>query len=137
MEEQLNKLERLQNLCIRFIFGVRKYDHISEFRNKLKWLPIRLRRNTHILHLLYSVLFNPSTPPYLKKQFMFLHDTHLRSLRSDNNLLLEIPLHSSSYFTNSFTIKAARLWNSLPIDIRRAKSIHIFKKKLKNHYFNI
>lgn len=28
-EEQLNKLERLENLCIRFIFGLRKYDHES------------------------------------------------------------------------------------------------------------
>lgn len=28
-EEQLNKLERLENLCIRLIFGLRKYDHES------------------------------------------------------------------------------------------------------------
>ncbi|CAH0678045.1 unnamed protein product [Spodoptera exigua] len=39
-EELLDKLERLQNLCIRFIFGLRKYDHVSEFRSRLKWLPI-------------------------------------------------------------------------------------------------
>ena len=54
-QEQLNKFERLQNFCIRFIFGLRKYDHVSEFCKKLKWLPIRFRRNTHILSLLYSV----------------------------------------------------------------------------------
>ncbi|CAG9135534.1 unnamed protein product [Plutella xylostella] len=28
-EALLNKLERLQNTCIRFIFGLRKYDHVS------------------------------------------------------------------------------------------------------------
>lgn len=59
-EDQLNKLERLQNVCIRFIFGLRKYDHVSEFRTQLKWLPIRHRRNSHILVLLYNILFNPS-----------------------------------------------------------------------------
>ncbi|CAH2215702.1 jg26398 [Pararge aegeria aegeria] len=31
-EDQLNELERLQNLAIRFIFGLRKYDYVSEFR---------------------------------------------------------------------------------------------------------
>ncbi|CAG9104276.1 unnamed protein product [Plutella xylostella] len=55
-EELLNKLERLQNLCIRFIFGLRKYDHISEYRAQLQWLPIRLRRNTHILNILRTAL---------------------------------------------------------------------------------
>ncbi|CAG9137835.1 unnamed protein product [Plutella xylostella] len=40
-EALLNKLERLQNTCIRFIFGLRKYDHVSSYRAKLKWLPIR------------------------------------------------------------------------------------------------
>ena len=75
-QEQLNKLERLQNFCIRFIFGLRKYDHVSEFRKKLKWLPIRFRRNTHILSLLYSILFIPTTPQYLKERFEFISCSH-------------------------------------------------------------
>lgn len=58
IEDQLNKLERLQNLCIRFICGLRKYDHISELSSKLMWLPIRSRRNLHIISHLYSVLFH-------------------------------------------------------------------------------
>lgn len=63
-EEQLDKLERVQNFCIRFVFGSRKYDHVSEFCKLLKWLPTRLRRNSHILFILYSIVFNPFTPPY-------------------------------------------------------------------------
>lgn len=47
-EELLDRLERLLNLCIRYIFGLRKYDHVTEFRNKLKWLNIRHRRCAHI-----------------------------------------------------------------------------------------
>jgi hypothetical protein len=48
-EQLLNKLERLLNLAIRFIFGLRKYDRISEYRSQLQWLSIRDRRNVHIL----------------------------------------------------------------------------------------
>lgn len=91
-EAQLDKLERLQNFCIRFIYGLRKYDHISEFRQKLQWLSIRLRRNFHTLALLYNILFNPTTPFYLKERFNYLHDTHTRCLRSSENLKLKMKL---------------------------------------------
>ncbi|CAH2219687.1 jg3596, partial [Pararge aegeria aegeria] len=64
-DEHLKK----QNLCIRFIFGLRKFDHVSEYRARLKWLPIRLRRNLHLLSFLYYVLYNPHAPSYLKERF--------------------------------------------------------------------
>ncbi|CAK1590978.1 unnamed protein product [Parnassius mnemosyne] len=133
--DQLNKLERLQNYCIKFIFGLRKYDHISEFRHKLKWLPIRFRRNTHILHLLYCILFNPTTPSYLKDRFIYLSSLHSLPLRSQNNLL-STPRHSSSFYSNSFTVTAIRLWNSLPLHIKECKSLPIFKNKLKLYYLS-
>ena len=55
-EELLKKLERFQNLAILFIFGLRKYDHISQFRAQLNWLPIRLRRDMHIITFLFKIL---------------------------------------------------------------------------------
>lgn len=33
-EELLSKLDRLLNNCIRFIYGLRKFDHVSEFQNE-------------------------------------------------------------------------------------------------------
>ncbi|KAJ0172872.1 hypothetical protein K1T71_004733 [Dendrolimus kikuchii] len=135
-QEQLDKLERLQNVCIRFIFGLRKYDHISEFRNKLKWLPIRLRRNVHLLSLLHNILFNPCTPPYLKELFSFLYQSHSCNLRSNENLLLTIPKHTSSFVGNSFAVQAVRLWNSLPLKIRQATSIGTFKHLITDHYLS-
>lgn len=133
-EEQLDKLERLQNFCIRFIFGLRKYDHISPYRSMLKWLPIRLRRNMHILSLLFSILFNPLYPNYLKERFEFLHDSNTLSLRSSDNLALKTPVHSSSFYGKSFTVQAVRLWNALPVDIKKSSSLQTFKNKLKQHY---
>lgn len=55
--EQLSKLERLQNLAIRFIFGLRlKHDHISNFRAQVN------RCDMHILSFLYRVLYDPNLP---------------------------------------------------------------------------
>lgn len=133
-EDQLNKLERLQNLSIRFIFGLRKFDHISEYRNRLKWLPIRLRRNAHILSLLYNILFLSSSPAYLKERFEFLCLSNSRSLRSSETLMLKTPVHSSKFYGSSFTLQATKLWNALPVTIRHAKSLPIFKSMVNEYY---
>ncbi|CAG4937325.1 unnamed protein product [Colias eurytheme] len=128
----LDKLERFQNLCIRFIFGLRKYDHVSDYRARLRWLPIRLRRDTHILHLLYKVLFYRNTPSYLKDKFQYLC-THGLNLRSHETLSLCIPTHKS-FYNSSFTVKAIKLWNDLPVTIRKAQTFETFKRLLNNHY---
>ncbi|CAH2242725.1 jg11454 [Pararge aegeria aegeria] len=131
-EDQLNKLERLQNLAIRFIFGLRKYDHVSEFRQKLKWLPIRRRRDMHVLSLLYCVLFNPKTPSYLKEKFDFVGLP--ADLRSCRMLTLHMPFHKTKFYKLSFTVQAIELWNALPLNIREAKSLETFKNAVKAYY---
>ncbi|KAJ8733365.1 hypothetical protein PYW08_001663 [Mythimna loreyi] len=134
-EVLLNKLERLQNLCIRFIFGLRKYDHVSEFRAKLKWLPIRRRRDTHILSLLYTVLHNPNSPQYLRERFEYFVPRG-KPCRTANSLLLRTPFHTSSRYDGSFSVTAVRLWNSLPLSIRDSPSLEIFKRRIKEHFLS-
>ncbi|CAH0401339.1 unnamed protein product [Chilo suppressalis] len=135
-EELLNKLERLQNLCIRFIFNLRKYNHISYFRSKLNWLPIRRRRDLHTLTLLYSVLFLPTSPHYLKERFSFLSSTSQRTLRSSSNLSLEIRSHSTDFFSYPFFVHSVRLWNSLPETIRRARTLNSFRDQVRSYFLS-
>lgn len=135
-EELLNKLERLQNVCIRFIFGLRKYDHISQFRSQLKWLPIRHRRNAHVLSTLYNILYNPSAPSYLRNLFHFSRAQD-KPCRSNVRTSLAIPTHHSDFFSYSFTVHAARLWNALPYEVRDCPSLPVFKKRVKEHYLSL
>lgn len=128
-------LKRLQIFSIRFIFGLRKYDHVSEFRAKLKWLPIRLRRNTHILSLLYSILFNPTYPAYLKERFQFRCESHNLKLRSSHNLRLNIPPNTSKFYSSFFTVRSITLWNDFPEIIRQAPTLVSFKRMIKEHSF--
>ena len=132
-ENLLNKLERLQNFCIRIIFGLRKYDHVSEYRDQLQWLPIRQRRNSHMLFLLYNILFNPKSPPYLKERFQFLQPVR-GHMRSSKSLLLSFPPHCSHAYTQSFSVQSIRLWNALPLIIRQSESLPIFKARVISHY---
>lgn len=133
-EEQLNKLDRLLNNGIRFIFGLKKYDHVSKFRAQLKWLSIRDRRNLRIVCLLFSILKDSNSPTYLKSKFRYLSDNHERHLRSSNSLLLAIPYHTTSFLDYSFQVTAVRLWNSLPAKILKCTLKDNFKLQVKQHY---
>jgi Reverse transcriptase (RNA-dependent DNA polymerase) len=134
-EELMNKLERLQNLAIRFIFGLRKYDRISEYRSQLKWLSIRDRRNVHILTTLYKILKDPNSPAYLRSRFHLLPPPS-RSRRSCITKTLELPASKSNFFFHSFTVRAVLLWNALPAVIQDSPSVFSFKSRLKSHYLS-
>lgn len=130
-EELLDKLERLQNVCIRYIFGLRKYDHVSQFRSQLQWLHIRRRRDVHILSLLFNVLFTPTFPPYLSERFSFMAHGSGHRLRSSTNLSLAFPLNKSRVYSQSFTVHSVRLWNELPLSVRQSPSVASLREKLK------
>lgn len=98
----LNKLDRLLNNCIRFVFNLRKYDHVSAHRSLLKWLPIRQRRALRALTSLFSLLNNPSSPSYLTSQIQLIFSAHSKNLRCTNNRLLRCPSHRSGFIRSSF-----------------------------------
>ncbi|XP_034824832.2 uncharacterized protein [Maniola hyperantus] len=135
-EELLNKLERLQNLCIRFIYGLRKFDHITEYRTRLKWLTIRRRRDFHALTLLFSILYAPHTPSYLKDRFLGAADRD-RKLRSSTDNKLQTPRNCTKFYGKSLTVYVVQLWNALPKNIRDSKSLPIFKNRLKELYLSM
>ncbi|CAG9794672.1 unnamed protein product [Diatraea saccharalis] len=85
------------------------------------------RRDCHILSLLYSILFNPQTPQYLKDRFVFHSSNSLRDLRSSHNLSLVIPPHTTDFVAKSFYIRAIKLWNSLPDKINIIHRLEILK----------
>ena len=130
-EDLLDKLERLQNVCIRYIFGLRKHDHVASFRSQLECLPIRRRRDVHILSSLFNVLFNPVSLPSLKENFRYMADGNNHRLRSSANLTLAIPPNKTRTYSRSFTVRYVKLWNDLPLSVNESQSVASFKDQLK------
>lgn len=96
-------MERLQNQW--YIFELRKFDHISGYRNKLNWPSIRQRSNINTVKkkskkknarfcVVYNVLFNPAAPEYLRERFD-LRTSMECSLRSSEKGALVIPAYCS------------------------------------------
>ena len=55
-DDLAQRLQRVQNTCVRFIFDLKYRDHLSVFFTKLNWLKLIDRRKVHNLTLLYRAI---------------------------------------------------------------------------------
>jgi hypothetical protein len=130
-----NKLQKVQNSCIRYACQLRKYDHVSPYYRKLKWQKLDVLRRFHMSCMVYKSISIPSFPSYMKNNFVSLSESHGRSTRSKDSLVLKLPKFNLNAFKLSFVCSAIRLWNSLHSFIRASKSLSQFKTRFSARYF--
>ena len=132
---ELQKLQRVQNTAARVVAKPKKDEHITETLKKLHWLPVEARIRYKILLLVYKAL-NGLAPSYI--QDLLQKYTTSRCLRSTGKQQLAIPRSSTkSYGDRAFSIAGPNLWNNLPLELRCAESVNIFKSKLKTYLFTL
>ena len=118
----------MQNICVRFIFNIRKYEHISNYYIKLGWCDLSKRRKLHLGCLLYKIHLNNS-PPYLVNLLTSTNQIHSHNTRSR----LYIPDTHNASGRKMFKFHAPSFWNNIPEDIKNSPSISIFKSLLYKH----
>lgn len=122
-----SRLQVALNSCVRFVFNLKWWDHVTPHRLKLLWLSARNRRLFLSTRLLHKIILT-SNPEYLLNRFSF--STPLRPSRREGPFL-RIPFSNSQQFLDSFTISTSKFWNSLPLSLRQSDSIDTFKLLLK------
>ena len=143
-QNNLSKLQRIQNTLCRIVARVPRRDHITPHLFKLHWLPIRERILFKTCVIIYKTL-DSNQPLYLKHHLVPWTPTHSYSTRSSKNIVLspklDCPYYDrntyKSYFhlKNSFYFSAPRLWNDLPVNLRSAPSLSSFRRQLKTYLF--
>ena len=122
-------------VCCYLVCTTRKFDHITPTLIDLHLLPIRHRIVFKILLLVYKSL-NDKAPLYLSDLLTYRRSSY--SLRSvSNGDLVEPSSKMRTYGDRSFAVCAPRLWNSLPLSIRRSSSVDTFKNVLKTYLFKM
>ena len=66
---------------------------------------------------------------YLIVETMFLHN---RTTRTTNDHLLNIPFARTNYYKSSLSVYGANMWNKIPLVIRQAQNVKLFKGLFKN-----
>ena len=119
-EANLQKLQKIQNNAVRFIFGISGKDRwqpISPYLKELHFLPVRFRIKYKIVLLVFKCI-NNLAPCYLS-DLVRLRDTKRHSLRLDDDFYrLKVPPSPQFTRTNgAFSQCAPKLWNELPYSL--------------------
>ena len=121
---QLKRLQYVQSTAARIITQTRKFDHITPVLSDLHWLPVSYRIVFKILLLVFKSLNNLS-PSYLADRLSY--QSHSRNLWSASKQLLEQPRSfTKTYRDKAFSVCAPKLWNSLPLDLRKSPFFNWF-----------
>ena len=118
----MKRLQRLQFAAASFVKGhyVREITDIV----KLGWLPVKERRDFHLLKLVHKALHSYSWPTYLE----LTRVNGMRTLRSSSATRLAIPLEKGT-----FQDTGVKLFNSLPSQLSSCREYKIFCKNTKSY----
>lgn len=136
-DEQLKRLQSVQNAAARLISGTRKFDHISPVLRDLHWLPVA-KRITYKLAMLVHKCLNGSAPSYLADVCIPVSSLPgRRQLRSAASGELFKPRATTNIGSRSFAVCGPATWNSLPAALRISSlSANAFGGALKRHLFD-
>ena len=95
-QDQVRKLQYVQNSAARLLTGSRKHEHIKPVLRDLHWLPVHERIRLKILLMTFKCL-NQLAPSYL------------------SDLLVQPRCHLKTYGERAFSFIAPKLWNTLPL----------------------
>ena len=130
-----NKMQKLQNRAVRIIsradYSVRSTDLLEKFG-----LPtLDERRKRFKMSMLFKIL-NNNAPTYLKELFNYNDGAQSFGLRNAN-LNLSLPSVKTELYQQSFAFSGAKLWNTLPNDLKTETSLKSFKDKLATHQLSV
>lgn len=109
------RIQRVQNSCIRLIYGLKRRDHVSPKLKELGWLNMADRRLLHAAVFFHGIV-STRCPPYLYNKIRYRSDIHNLNIRRKS--LITIPVHRTSLFERSFKYNIAKIYNSVPVEVK-------------------
>ena len=126
----LNRLQILQNKCLRQILRANNYTESQFMLRELNLMSVVQLINFRTLILIYKIV-NGQAPSYLTDRIVYKNANHNLVLRNSNEICLTNMIKSCSQ--NSLFYKGIKLFNSLPNEIKNQNTITKYQNSLKNY----
>ena len=128
-KEQLYRVLKLQKRVARVIlYADRQASSVALF-NKLSWIPFYEQPMTDKCSISYKRI-NGTLPSYLNDHIIINNNRHGRNTRYANINIVCPKYCRETEGGQTFSVSAAKLWNSVPLDIGKADSLPCFKSKM-------
>jgi hypothetical protein len=132
-EQQIEKLQVLQNQAMRIILNCKKSTPRTELLKRLNWLNIKQKLALNIL-VLVKKMINGEVPSYLSNEIHYVRGVHEHNTRTNENLY--IPTVKSKMCEKSIMQSGFQLYNDLPTDIKNINETSSFKNMCKLYLMN-
>jgi len=127
-DSRISKLIILQKKAIRVIAGVPKGSHTHHIFKKLNLLNLKQVRAVQIGEFVYKSQ-NNILPSLFHSYFIAGSQIHSHDTRNATSLRATYARTNSRVFSIKFY--GPKLWNTIPLDIRLAPNIYLFKLRFK------
>ena len=127
-QQNIFKLQKVQNAAARLVARIRKRDSVRCKMKELHWLRVESRVIFKLILIVYKCI-NERCSKNLKITYKRYN------CRPNDYLLLETTAVKTKYGKRTFDFAAPRLWNALPLDVRIEGDIEKFKKRVKTILF--
>lgn len=124
------RLQKLQNRAARVITSATYLKRSKDIRSELGWQTLQERRNKLKAVMMFKTL-NGMAPRYMEDIFN-VHTGNLAYNLRASCKDVALPQVKTDYYRKSFAFTGAKLWNSLPNNLKEENSLEAFVKKL-NH----
>jgi hypothetical protein len=102
--ECISRLQvEMNNNCFRYIYNVKRREHITPYYVQLDWLKISERRDMQLAIMAHKILYGYAPTYYLSNLFTVMRNVHSRSTRA-HNWFLQAPLPSKDMQSRSFSV---------------------------------
>ena len=125
----ITKLERIQRRATKLI--LKTTDEYQQRREKLNLLSLEQRRFLFDVLFLYKAL-NGHIDIDLSNYVQFFKESDHYTLRRKDDCTLKKNYARTNIFKYSYFNRIVDMWNSLPHSVRRAHSVEIFKKSVRD-----
>jgi len=132
-KKNMHRVQKILNFAARVISGRRKFDHVSDLRERLGWLPAQLMADHCTLCLAHKVIAS-GEPDSLAVTLRCNSDMRQRNTRQDG--LLHVPRSKSEAGKRRFCSRAPTLHNKLSRDLT-SLSQQRFSRTLKQRMLSL
>ena len=132
-QSSINKLQTIQNRCARKIMDSPPGASALPVIRDLGWLMLAEKRKLHKCVLLHELLLG-NGPQILVEELHPWTNRHSRVTRGTMGENLAMVAHRTNYFGKSFFNDTARIWNTLPLELRQVQNRKTFKEKLHRYF---
>ena len=126
-KESAYRVLRLQKRAARVISYTDRLTPSVALFNKLGWIPFYEQHKIDKRIIMYKQI-NEYLPNYLNEHLILNNKRHSRNTRYSSINAVCPKYSKETEGGRSFAVSATRLWNSIPIEIRKLDSIACFKK---------